>query len=128
MPKYDVRADTQKNRLYLVLNGFFSEDEAKEAADKTIREAKKLQPGFDVINDISAFKPASPRGAEEIKRAALFVRKHGVARIIRVVPSTTIGSMQFARKSREVGYDAGVASSIEEAEKILGPWWQKSAS
>jgi hypothetical protein len=128
MNKYEVRADIRKNRLYLALNGFFDEDEAKEAADKTIREVKKLRPGFDVINDITAFKPASQRGAEEIKRAALFVQQHGVDRIIRIVPSTTIGSIQFSRKSGEVGYDADVVSSVEEAEKILGPWWAKSAN
>lgn len=123
MSEYKVRADVRKNRLYLVLDGFFNESEAKEIADRTIREVQKLRPGFDVINDISNFKPTSQQGADQIKRAGIFVRNYGVGRLIRVVPSASIGSMQFTRKSREAGYDAEVASSVEEAERMLGPWW-----
>ena len=126
MSEYRVRADVRKNRLYLVLDGFFDEDEAQEIADRTIEEVQKLKPGFDVINDISNFKPTSQQGADQIRRAGLFVRDSGVGRLIRVVPSASIGSMQFTRKSREAGYDAEVASSVEEAERMLGPWWHSS--
>jgi hypothetical protein len=61
-----------------------------------------------------------------MKRAQLFVKENGVGRVVRVVSSTTIGSMQFARKSREAGYYAETASSVEEAERMLGPWWHRS--
>ncbi len=127
MNEYEIRADIRKNRLYVTLRGFFNEADAKEMADKAIQEIKKLKPGFDVINDISNFKPGSQQSTEELKRAAIFMQQHGADRMIRVVPATTIGSMQFARNSGTVGYDVDIASSVEEAEEMLGIWWLKSA-
>jgi hypothetical protein len=114
----DIRADTAKKRLYLILAGTFEDGEMKQVADKTIREVKKLKPGFDIINDISDCKPATIKGIEEIKRAPVAIKEGGVRRVIRIVgQSVTEG--QFVRKSQEAGYDADTAPSIVEAEKIL---------
>jgi hypothetical protein len=122
-----VRADVRKNRLYVVLAGFFDDDDARQAADEVIQEIKSLRPGFDVINDISGFRPATQKGAREMVRAQRFARAAGVDRVIRIVPSETIGSIQFARTSKQAGYEADTAVSIAEADKMLGPWWLKSA-
>ncbi|MGA2158900.1 MAG: hypothetical protein ABSG90_06760 [Dehalococcoidia bacterium] len=116
--KSDIRSDTAKNRLYLILAGTFDDSEMKQIADKTIVEVKKLRPGFDIINDISECKPATLKGIEEIKRAQLAIKEGKVKRVIRIVgQSVTEG--QFVRKSQEVGYDADTARSIAEAEKML---------
>lgn len=117
--KIDIRADIVKNRLYLVLIGFFQDDEVKAASDKCIAEASKLKPGFDVINDISQFKPATPKGADEIKRTQLFVKQHGVKRVIRIVGDAVITQAQFSRQEKEAGYNADTAATLTEAEKIL---------
>ena len=117
--KIDIRADVAKNRLYLVLIGFFQDDEVKVASDKCIAEATKLKAGFDVINDISQFKPASPKGADEIKRAQLFVKQHGVKRVIRIVGDAVITQAQFSRQEKEAGYNADTAATLADAEKIL---------
>jgi hypothetical protein len=107
------------NRLYLILSGFFSDEELKAAGDKTIQEAKKLRPGFAVINDISNFKPASAAGIAEVKRAQLFIMEHGAGKVVRVVGPAALTSMQFSRTSKEVGYQADAVASVEEAEKFL---------
>jgi hypothetical protein len=117
--KIDIRADVAKNRLYLVLIGFFQDDEVQVASDKCIAEATKLKAGFDVINDISQFKPASPKGADEIKRAQLFVKQHGVKRVIRIVGDAVITQAQFSRQEKEAGYNADTAATLADAEKIL---------
>ncbi len=116
--KADIRADTSKNRLYLILAGTFEDEEMKQVADKTIAEVKKLRRGFDIINDISQCKPATIKGIDEIKRAQTAIKEGGVRRVIRIVgQSVTEG--QFVRRSQEVGYEADTASSIAEAEKML---------
>ncbi len=119
MAKYDIRADIVKNRLYIKLDGFFSDEELKEGVDKIIVEAKKLTKGFDVINDISSFKPASQTALSEMKRAQLYVKENGARRVIRVMDQASISSMQLARTSKEAGYDADVAATLAEAEKLL---------
>jgi hypothetical protein len=126
MQKVTVRADIRKNRLYVVLAGFFDDREAKQAADKVIQEIKRLRPGFDIINDISGFRPATQRGVQEMIRAQRFAHAAGVDRVIRIVPFETLGSMQFARTSKRAGYEADTAPSIVEADKMLGLWWLKS--
>ncbi len=124
MEKYRIYANVPKNRLYLILNGFFTDDEVHTASDLTISEIKKLQPGFAIINDISTFKPATPAGAEDIKRAQVFAKEHGAKRVIRVVGedkvASAIAAMQFARTQQAAGYQAEIVSTVEEAEKLLG--------
>ena len=115
----DIRADVAKNRLYIVLGGFFKDDEVKAAADKCIAEVKKLKPGFVVINDIREFKPASPAGADEIKRAQIFVKQSGGAKIIRVVGEAVLSQAQFERQAKEAGVASDTAASVAEAEKLL---------
>ncbi len=120
MGKFWTRADIGKNRLYIVLQGFFVETEAREAADVTIAEAKKLRPGFDIINDISTVKATSEQGVLELLRCQVFLKERGMGRVIRVVPELTVGSLQIARTSKQAGYEADTARSIEEAEEMLG--------
>jgi hypothetical protein len=96
------------------------EAEAREAADVTIAEAKKLRPGFDVINDISTVKATSEQGVMELLRCQVFLKERGVGRVIRVVPDFSVGSLQIARTSKQAGYEADTARSIEEAEEMLG--------
>jgi hypothetical protein len=120
MEKYVIQADTAKNRLNITLNGFFSDAEVTAAVDKIIDEAKKLKPGFVVINDVSNFKPASQTAVGEMKRAQVFVKENGAARIIRVVGEATLASMQLSRSGKEAGYDADTVGSLAEVEKLLG--------
>jgi hypothetical protein len=120
MKKAEIRADVSKNRLYLVLAGFFNDEEMKQIVDHAIEEIKKLKPGFDGINDISEFKPTTPQGAKELERALRFAHAYGLARAIRIVASSAVlGQMQFARKSRDAGYAAEFANSVQEAEEML---------
>jgi len=62
---YKIWSDAAKNRLYIILKGSIPDEMAKAAADQTIEEAKKLQPGFTVINDFSEVEPAGPNGARK---------------------------------------------------------------
>jgi hypothetical protein len=118
-PSYIIRADPAKNRLYLALKGAIPDEMAKDAADKTIEEPKKLQPGFTAVNDISQAQPTGPKGVVEIKRAQAFLGYLGVRRIIRVIPQSDNGAArQFENPPQ--GYPiANTASSIEEADTML---------
>jgi len=118
--KVDVHANAAKNRLYMALEGFFSDEEAKEIADKGISEVSKLKTGFDIVNDIRGFKPTSPKGADEIKRGLVFCKQQGLRHVIRVVDeSAVIGQGQFARQAKEIGQNSETATSVEEADRIL---------
>jgi hypothetical protein len=115
---FEIKADSKLNLLVLRLEGFMTDDQLKQASDKCIAEAGKLKPGFTVINDISQMKPASPTGAEHIKRAQTSVIGKGVGKIIRVTENQ-ISKMQFNRTSKEVGYNAVEVTSLDEAYRLV---------
>jgi hypothetical protein len=116
--KVDIRADVMKNRLYLILAGFFDDSEMTGVADKCIAEVKKLKPGFDIINDISQCKSASDKGILELMRAQTFIKQSGVNKVVRIT-GDIITQAQFSRQGKEAGYDALTAASIADAEKML---------
>lgn len=120
MGEFKIKTDLEKNRLYLVLKGYFSEADVKKAADETIAAVGKLSNGFDVVNDISEFVPASQEATSEIKRAQEFIMNHGVNRVVRITnDANMLAKAQFSRKSREVGYDAMAFQTIADAEAYL---------
>ncbi len=116
---FTVIADIQKNRLYVKLVGFFDYNEMKASTDKTIEEVKKLKPGFDVINDVSEFRPAGQDMLKEIERAQSFLKKSGVRHGVRVEGKSRLANMQFSRIGKTVDYVAEAVETMEEAEKLL---------
>lgn len=118
---YEVEADQQTNRLYIDLSGRMDGDEIDEAADVTTEKAEKLRDGFDIINDLSGFKPPSPEAAEPIKRAQAQLREMGVDRVVRVIDDETSDVVlhAFERRSKDVGYSGESADSVSEAERLL---------
>jgi len=118
MEKMVIHAKVAKNRMYMELAGFFSDEEMAQVYDKFASELKKLSVHFDVITDISKFKPTTKEGAEEMGRTQKLAKDAGLARVIQIT-GEEVGKVQVARKEREAGIMAQEASSIEEADKIL---------
>lgn len=118
---YNIDADIVANRLYINLNGRMDADKISEAADVTIDEAAVLDDGFDIVNDLSGFKPPSPEAAKPIKRAQGELKEMGVDRVIRVTDDETsqVVINAFERRSRDVGYSGETADSVEEADQML---------
>ncbi|MDH4262599.1 MAG: hypothetical protein OEV78_06075 [Spirochaetia bacterium] len=116
---YDIYAKPEKNRIYMKLKGFFRDEQVKEASDKFLSELEKLQPNFDIINDISEFRPATAKGAQIIKDAQIKVAQKGIKRLVRIVDKSVSGLLQFKTTAKEAGYDGIAVSSLEEAIKYL---------
>ena len=116
---FQVTSDILKNRLYIQLSEYMPDESVVKAANQIINHAKKLKPGFGVINDISTFKPGTPKAAEEIKRVQLFLKNNGVGHVVRIIGKSVIAAMQLNQIGQEAGYEADVVSSREEAESCL---------
>jgi hypothetical protein len=116
---YKFKIDLSKNRLYITMAGFFNFEEMKKWAEETVSTAKKLQRGFDVITDISQFKPTTPEGTKEIERVQSFFKISGVRRGVQVVGENVLAGLQFKRMSVLSGYDPTNVDTLAEAEKLL---------
>ena len=116
---YTVRADTVKNRLYVTLVGFFSVEEIKRCGDETIEATKKLRPGYDVVTDITQFKPGVPEVAHDIERVQAHFRKSGARQGVRIVGGNVVSGIQFKRTGAHAEYNSVNVPSLEAAEELL---------
>jgi hypothetical protein len=117
---YKIYSNVSKNRLYIILRGFLPDATLDVASQEVIKEINKLNPGCDVITDISTFKPATSHGADQIKKTQQHLAAHKPKRVIRVVGTEALAEMQMARLSKEAGYVADAATTVADAEKLLG--------
>ena len=115
---HEVTVFKEKNRLYLLLKGFLKDDEVLEAANKVKSGINELQPGFAIINDISEFSPATPKGREIIKETQIYAAQKNVGQVIRIV-GNVISRIQFERTSQNAGYKALSVRSLQEAYDYL---------
>jgi hypothetical protein len=118
---YDIESDTRSNRLYISLTGRIDGESIAEAADEAVAAAEEVDTGFDVVNDITGFKPPSPEAAKPIKRAQAELKELGVDRVVRVVDEETsqVVVNAFERRSKDVGYSGETADSVTAAEGLL---------
>lgn len=118
---YEIDADVLANRLSIDLTGRMGADEISEAADVTVEKAEALDEGFDIVNNLSGFKPPSPEAAKPIKRAQSELEEMGVERVVRVTDEETsqVVINAFERRSQDVGYSGETADSVAEAEEML---------
>jgi len=118
---YEIRGDEATNRLYITLSGRLDAEEIEVAADMAVEAARTLDSGFDIINDISGFRPPSPEAAAPIKEAQGALAKMGIERVVRVADEETSSVVlnAFERRSQQVGYEGLTADSVAEAERLL---------
>jgi hypothetical protein len=116
---FKVHAETGRNRLYLTLSGFFTAEESKACGDQTVAATAKLKAGYDVITDISNFKPGTQEVAKDIERVQAHFKSTGARRGVRVVGGNAASSMQFARLATQAGFTSCNVATMDEAEKLL---------
>ena len=111
--------DPARNRLYITIKGYAADDEIREHAALVVAAVAKMKPGFAIISDISEFKATTPEGAQIIADCVEDYKRHGIARLIRIVGKNTITRMQFTRVSRERGVEVENVATRAEAEHLL---------
>lgn len=117
---YEVRIDRAANRLYLTLEGVLDEDTAEDHVKELLAAADELDPGFDMINDISSFKPMTQQATDTIERGKQGLTERGISAVVRVTGESIVGKMQFERVgSGEEGYHVATAETVEDAETLL---------
>ncbi|MEW6186197.1 MAG: hypothetical protein AB1585_10715 [Thermodesulfobacteriota bacterium] len=118
---FKLKIDTAKNRLYVTLIGFFPPIEMAKWSGETIAAAKKMKRGYDVIIDLSQFKPTTPEGTKEIEKVQSFFKLSGAKQGVQVIGDNVLGGLQFKRMSITSGFDPSNVNTLAEAEKLLGP-------
>jgi hypothetical protein len=121
MGDYRYRTDLDKNRLYIRLTGFFKERDVPVMLEDLEQALDDLHPDFDVVVDLSHFKPASPSTARFIREGAELIKARGRRHAVRITGGIVTGVLQFTQVLRGVFSDDTVSyvKTMEEAEAIL---------
>lgn len=115
---FQVRADPERNRLYITLAGHLEGEERQAAMKALMAEAGKLSEGFGVVSDISGLHATDQEGFKDFLRAKSGLKLRGVGKVIRVV-KIPLSRIQVERISEAAGYEAESVASIEEADRRL---------
>ena len=117
---FKVSANSQKNRLVIVLSGSVDVHEGEECVVLIHRELAKLKPGFDVITDFRHLRQAEHQAGPSLPRVMEDLLGAGVGRVVRVVGASREGLVNFAAFSKGVAnYPAQYVGTMEDAERIL---------
>lgn len=120
MAAYEVRADESTNRLYITLRGMLDEESANRAVEGIDEATRRLDEGFDIVNDISEFKPMSRDAADAVDRGKAVAADRGANAVVRVTGESVIGKMQFDRVGEGAeSYHVVTAETVEDAEQLL---------
>lgn len=115
---FTVTSDPGRNRLYITLVGHMEGPERQAATRALMAEVAKLDPGFDVVSDISALHPTNEEGFKDLLRVKATLKLRGVGHIIRVT-KIPLSRIQFERISETAGYESECVNSVEEADRRL---------
>jgi hypothetical protein len=115
-----VKKDVARNRLYINISGTLSFDDAEKAKELIKKEVEALQPGFDLINDISKFIHGADTAGTILKEIMILLIQKRVNRVVRIVGTSKTGLIQFANHSLAIeAYKLYYLPTLEEAEKFL---------
>ncbi|MEB3272498.1 MAG: hypothetical protein VKJ85_01845 [Prochlorothrix sp.] len=114
-----ISLDRDRNRLYIILSGFFSDADAQVASAAIAQAIRSLRPDFDVVTDISQCRPATPQGTAEIEKIQEYAIAQGARRFVRVVSDRVLIQMQLDRAASKTGVDALYVTSLQEAKDLL---------
>ena len=120
---FEITANPEKNRLYVTLDGHLDSAERKAAAKAFMLEVNKLQPGFDIVHNMTKLRPTDPEGLKDLIRIQAAAKVKGVRSVIRIV-QIALSRLQFERIAEETGWVFETAATLQEADErldALGP-------
>lgn len=118
---FKIKANPSKNYLYMFLDGFLNDDEILQAADTARAEARKLSPGFTIINNIGSYKPATQKAFDIIAQTQRYLWDIGAVRVIRIVGQNILGKYQWRRtqSQSQAAFEVIEVESLTDAQKIV---------
>lgn len=123
-----ARANVARRRVVIRLVGQVTPDVLLGANLAIRAEMGKLEQPYDCITDVTELSPMSEDAAHlfrELIRS--FVKEVQIRHYVRVVGRAAMATAQLERASREAGYEAHLAFSLDEAERMLDELAQRDA-
>ncbi len=114
-----VRRDAKNNRLYITLSGVISLADARKIQEEMFKEVAELQPGFDIINDMSKFIRGEDAAGVILQNIISHLSEKKARQIIRIVGPSKTGLTQFAKNTMTDSIEIKYVPTLKEAENLL---------
>lgn len=117
---FEIRTDTEKNRLYITI-GVVATREEYDALIRGVKAAiPTLSDGFTCLTDLREYQRVGEAEEELILSVQRQLKRAGISRTVRVERRHAIQEhVQFEAGSLEAGYPSDTARSIEDGEALL---------
>ena len=117
---FKVKADKEKNRLYITIGDIPEKDERELLIQEIERKIQALKQGFDCITDLREYEVQHDESEMFIFRAQKRLTEAGMSNVVRIIKRFgSFAHFQFDKVSVTVGYHAKNAYSLDEAEAML---------
>lgn len=118
--KAKIRTDIKKNRLYITLPTSINAKEAENIYAEIRFGVADLQPGFDVITDLTHCSIGYLVAVPTLWKIASYLTAHQVGRVVRIVGNMGLALKQLTALSMKFQcYKPVYVLTIEEAEEEL---------
>ncbi len=113
-------ADTFKNRFFMQMKGYYTAEKMSIAANESILEAKKLKPGYTIINDSADLHIHDRDGVAYLGKMMEFAKTYGAKTVIRLVDDK-LSQTQLKDQTKRVNPNLNIVecSSVDEIEEYL---------
>jgi hypothetical protein len=120
LSKGKVRTDIKKNRLYIILPTSVNTRELERIYTEIRFGVADLQPGFDVVTDLSQCSIGHLSAVPVLRKITSFLVAHKVGRVVRIVGNMGLVLKQLiALSSKFHCYKPVYVLNMEEAEEEL---------
>lgn len=116
---YEVKASSKKNRLYIVITGFWSSPEVVPNYLSDLRKAaNSLKPGFTVLADLRKMS-TNPSSVMPIHEEGLSITREAGVKCSAAVITMDVNKYQMNRVYRQQMIEDRNFLTMEEAEEYL---------
>lgn len=116
----NVHFDSEKNRLYITLRGAVNFQSAKEIKVMLEEKIKTIEPGFDVVTDLSEVDIGYVCVLPMFKEMMGVLVEKEVGTVVRVVSKGSMILQQLTNAAAKVGhYTPQYVSTLKDAEELL---------
>lgn len=116
----NIRVDNEKNRLYLSFSGAINVQSAEEVRALLEEHIETMEPGFDVITDLSEADIGYLCVLPILKEMMGVLVEKEVGTVVRVVGKGSIILQQLTNAAAQlVHYTPQYVSTLSEAEELL---------
>ncbi len=118
--KRSITLNERKNRIYIVVEGLLSKDEAVALSEDYRTMLARCSPGFTVVTDVKKFDPVSDEVQKITTELPAMAQAAGVSKVARITGDNPLGGMQICRLAQATAsYPSRHFSTMEEAEAYL---------